>query len=44
MDTNNVPLDTPSATAGMMSPQEPEVTQNADDGIDYDQIDGIDLA
>ena len=44
MDTNNVPLDTASATTGMMSPQEPEVPQNADDGMDYDQIDGIDLA
>ena len=44
MDTNNVPLDTTSATAGMMSPQEPEVPQNADDGMNYDQIDGIDLA
>ena len=44
MDTNNVPLDTASATTGMMSPQEPEVPQNADDGMNYDQIDGIDLA
>ena len=44
MDTNNVPLDTASATTGMMSPQEPQLPETADDGINYDQIDGIDLA
>ena len=44
MDTNNVPLDTASSTTGMMSPQEPELPQDADEGMDYDQIDGIELA
>ena len=44
MDTNNVPLDTASATTGMMSPQEPQLPETADEGIDYDQIDGIELA
>ena len=44
MDTNNVPLDTTSATAGMMTPQEPEIPQTADEGMNYDQIDGVELA
>ena len=41
MDTNNVPLDTPSDTKGIMSQQEPELPETPEEGIDYDQIDGI---
>ena len=44
MDTNNVPLDTSSNVQGMMTPQEPELPQAADEGVDYDQIDGVELA
>ena len=48
MDTNNVPLDTPSDTKGIMSQQEPELPETPEAGMDYDQIDGkdpdIDLA
>ena len=44
MGTNNVPLDTASPTTGMMAPQEPQLPETADEGIDYDQIDGIELA
>ena len=42
MDTNNVPLDTPSDTQGIMSQQEPELPETPEAGMDYDQIDGID--
>ena len=42
MDTNNVPLDTPSDTSGMMARQEPELPETPEEGMDYDQIDGID--
>ena len=42
MDTNNVPLDTPSDTKGIMSQQEPELPETPEEGMDYDQIDGID--
>ena len=42
MDTNNVPLDTPPATSGMMAQQEPEIPGTPEEGIDYDQIDNID--
>ena len=41
MDTNNVPLDTPSDTKGIMSQQESELPETPEEGIDYDQIDGI---
>ena len=44
MDTNNVPLDTSSNVQGMMTPQEPEIPQTADEGMNYDQIDGVELA
>ena len=42
MDTNNVPLDTPSDTQGIMSQQEPELPETPEAGMDYYQIDGID--
>ena len=42
MDTNNVPLDTPSDTKGIMSQQESELPETSEEGMDYDQIDGID--
>ena len=42
MDTNNVPLDTPLDTQGIMSQQEPELPETPEAGMDYDQIDGID--
>ena len=42
MDTNNVPLDTPPDTPGMMARQEPEIPGTPEEGIDYDQIDNID--
>ena len=42
MDTNNVPLDTPSDTKGIMSQQESELPETPEEGMDYDQIDGID--
>jgi len=41
MDTNNVPLDTPSDTKGIMSQQESELPETPEEGMDYDQIDGI---
>ena len=44
MGTNNVPLDTSSNVQGMMTPQEPEIPQTADEGMNYDQIDGVELA
>jgi len=44
MDTNNVPLDTTSNETGMMARKEPKMPLTEDEGIDYDQIDGIDLA
>ena len=44
MDTNNVPLDTSSNVQGMMTPQEPEIPQTADEGMNYDQIDGVELS
>ena len=44
MDTNNVPLDTTSNETGMMTRKEPEMPLTEDEGIDYNQIDGIDLA
>tara|TARA_R100000963_G_C4628929_1_gene94468 strand:- start:47 stop:604 length:558 start_codon:yes stop_codon:yes gene_type:complete len=39
MDTNNVPLDTPSGTAGMMSQKESEMPETAEGDIDFSQID-----
>ena len=42
MDTNNVPLDTPSDIQGIMSQQEPELPETPEAGMAYDQIDGID--
>ena len=39
MDTNNVPLDTPSDTSGMMARQEPEIPQTSEEGMNYNQID-----
>ena len=42
MDTNNVQLDTPSDTKGIMSQQESELPETPEEGMDYDQIDGID--
>jgi hypothetical protein len=39
MDTNNVPLDTPSDKVGMMAPKEPEIPQTTEGDIDYSQID-----
>ena len=41
MDTNNVPLDTPPDATGMMARQESEIPETPEQGIDYDQIDGI---
>ena len=41
MDTNNVPLDTPSDATGMMARKESELPETPEEGIDYDQIDGI---
>jgi len=43
MDTNNVPLDTPPDTPGMMARQEPEIPGTPEEGIDYDQIDNPDI-
>tara|TARA_R100000750_G_C2308545_1_gene81586 strand:+ start:181 stop:759 length:579 start_codon:yes stop_codon:yes gene_type:complete len=39
MDTNNVPLDTPSDTSGMMARQEPEIPQTSGGDMNYNQID-----
>jgi hypothetical protein len=39
MDTNNVPLDTPSDTVGMMAQQEPTIPQTTEGDMDYSQID-----
>ena len=39
MDTNNVPLDTPSDTSGMMARQEPKIPQTSEEGMSYNQID-----
>ena len=39
MDTNNVPLDTPPDTSGMMARQEPEIPETAEGDIDFSQID-----
>ena len=39
MDTNNVPLDTPSNATGMMAQQEPTIPQTAEGDMDYSQID-----
>ena len=39
MDTNNVPLDTPSNATGMMTQQEPTIPQTAEGDMDYSQID-----
>ena len=39
IDTNNVPLDTPSDTKGIMSQQESTIPQTAEEDIDYSQID-----
>ncbi len=39
MDTNNVPLDTPSDKVGMMAPQEPTIPQTTEGDMDYSQID-----
>ena len=39
MDTNNVPLDTPSDATGMMAQQESTIPQTAEEDIDYSQID-----
>ena len=41
MDTNNVPLDTPPDATGMMARKESELPETPEEGIDYDQIDGI---
>jgi len=41
MDTNNVPLDTTSDATGMMARQEQKIPETPEEGIDYDQIDGI---
>ena len=41
MDTNNVPLDTPSDATGMMARKESKLPETPEEGIDYDQIDGI---
>ena len=41
MDTNNVPLDTPPGATGMMARKESELPETPEEGIDYDQIDGI---
>ena len=42
MDTNNVPLDTPPDATGMMARKESELPETPEEGMDYDQIDGID--
>ena len=39
MDTNNVPLDTPSDKVGMMASQEPTIPQTTEGDMDYSQID-----
>ena len=39
MDTNNVPLDTPSDATGMMAQQESTIPQTAEGDMDYSQID-----
>ena len=39
MDTNNVPLDTPSDKVGMMASQEPTIPQTSEGDMDYSQID-----
>ena len=44
MDTNNVPLDTSSNVQGMMTQQKPELPETADEGMNYDQIDGVELS
>jgi len=41
MDTNNVPLDTSPDATGMMTRKESELPETPEEGIDYDQIDGI---
>ena len=41
MDTNNVPLDTSPDATGMMARKESELPGTPEEGIDYDQIDGI---
>ena len=41
MDTNNVPLDTPPDATGMMARKESDLPETPEEGIDYDQIDGI---
>ena len=41
MDINNVPLDTSSDATGMMARKESEIPETPEEGIDYDQIDGI---
>jgi len=41
MDTNNVPLDTSPDATGMMARKESELPETPEEGIDYDQIDGI---
>ena len=41
MGTNNVPLDTPPDSTGMMARKESELPETPEEGIDYDQIDGI---
>ena len=39
MDTNNVPLDTPSDATGMMAQHESTIPQTAEGDMDYSQID-----
>ena len=39
MDTNNVPLDTPSDATGMMAQQESTIPKTAEGDMDYSQID-----
>ena len=39
MDTNKVPLDTPSDATGMMAQQESTIPQTAEGDMDYSQID-----
>ena len=41
MDTNNGPLDTPPDATGMMARKESDLPETPEEGIDYDQIDGI---
>ena len=41
MDTNNVPLDTPPDATGMMARKESELPETPEEGINYDQIDGV---